>query len=114
MTWKHRYTVPGVLFSAYMLCYLDRMVIASAIPFIAQDFQLSAMTMGGVLSAFFLGYACMQIPGGLLTDRFGPRALLVVAAVTNLVGALGYPLGGYLCDRFFSGRLSTPIVGASC
>lgn len=76
MIWKYRYTILSIVFCAYMLCYLDRMVMATAIPFIAQDFHLSPITIGGVLSAFFVGYALMQIPGGLLTDRFGPRIVL--------------------------------------
>jgi MFS family permease len=79
MSWKPRYTVLSVLFCAFLLCYVDRMVMASAIPFIAKDFNLSPLAMGGVLSAFFAGYALMQIPGGLLADRFGPRAVLTVS-----------------------------------
>lgn len=50
MPWKHRYSVLAVLFCAYLLCYLDRMVIASAIPFIAADLHLSPMVVGQVLS----------------------------------------------------------------
>jgi MFS family permease len=74
-----RYTVLGVLAGAYFLCYLDRMAMASAIPFIAQDLHLSTLVMGEVLSAFFVGYALMQIPGGVLADRFGPRLVLTGA-----------------------------------
>ncbi len=96
MVWKHRYTVLTVLVCAWLLCYLDRMVIASAIPFIAQDFKLSPLQMGQVMSAFFVGYAAMQIPGGLLADRFGPRVVLTAAigwwsimtALTGLVPGL--------------------------
>jgi MFS family permease len=55
------------------------MVMASAIPFIAQDFGLSTPAMGAVLSAFFLGYAVMQIPGGLLADRFGAGRVMTVS-----------------------------------
>jgi MFS family permease len=74
---NHRYTVLGILFTAWLLCYADRMVMASAIPFIAKEFQLSALQMGAVMSAFFIGYAAMQLPGGLLADRFGPRRIIV-------------------------------------
>jgi MFS family permease len=96
MAWKRRYTVLVVLFCAYLLSFMDRMVMASAIPFIAEDFDLSPLSMGVVLSAFFAGYAVMQIPGGLLADRFGPRAVLAISiawwsmmtAVTGLVSGL--------------------------
>ena len=35
---------------------------------------------GFILSSFFLTYALMQIPGGMLADRFKPR--IVIAAAT--------------------------------
>ncbi len=58
---------------------MDRMAIAAAIPFIAKEFGLSALSMGSVLSAFFVGYALMQIPGGMLADRFGPRRVMAAS-----------------------------------
>jgi sugar phosphate permease len=76
MFWKHRYTVLGLLYTATGLCYLDRMVMASALPFISQELNLSPLGAGQVLSAFFVGYAVSQIPGGLMADRFGPRPML--------------------------------------
>ena len=68
--------------------------MASAIPFIAGEFHLSPLAMGGVLSAFFAGYALMQIPGGLLADRFGPNRVLTASIVcwslfTALTGTAG-------------------------
>jgi sugar phosphate permease len=76
MYWKHRFTVLGLLYTASGLCYLDRMVMASALPFIAKDLHLSPLAAGQVLSAFFVGYAISQIPGGLMADRFGPRPMI--------------------------------------
>jgi sugar phosphate permease len=96
MAWARRHSILAVLFAAYLLCYMDRMVMASAIPFIAQEFQLSPLAMGGVLSAFFIGYALMQLPGGLLADRFGVKRVLIASiccwsvftAATGLAGSL--------------------------
>jgi sugar phosphate permease len=58
---------------------MDRMIIATAIPYIAKDFNLSPVAMGAVMSAFFIGYTAMQIPGGLLVDKFGARKILIFA-----------------------------------
>lgn len=93
MSSKRRYAILAVLFCAYLLCYLDRMAMASAIPFIAEEFGLSPLAMGGVLSAFFVGYSLMQLPGGLLADRFGPRRVLLASVLawtvfTALTGAV--------------------------
>jgi MFS family permease len=79
---QHRFTVLGLLFAAWLLCYVDRMVMASAIPFIGKEFGLSALQMGAVMSAFFVGYALMQLPGGLLADRFGTRHIIVLALLS--------------------------------
>lgn len=98
--WRHRYFVLLVLFALYLLCYMDRMIMAAAIPFIAAEFHLSAMQMGGILSAFFFSYALCQIPAGLLADRFGPRLMSTIGitwwtiftALTGLCNSLGLML----------------------
>jgi sugar phosphate permease len=91
----------AVLFVVYLLCYVDRMVMASAVPFIATDFGLSPLEMGGVMSAFFLGYSVFQIPGGMLTDAVGSARVIrvstvcwsVLAAATGLVNSLAAMIG---------------------
>ena len=69
--WKHRHTSLAVVFVVWLVSYLDRMVMSTAIPYIATDFNLSTSEMGVVMSAFFAGYALFQIPGGILSDRRG-------------------------------------------
>lgn len=74
--WKHRNTVVIILFIIWVTAYLDRMVMATAIPYIFDEFGLTPVAMGGVMSAFFVGYALCQIPGGLLADRFGAQKVM--------------------------------------
>lgn len=81
MNWERRYSILAALFGGYFLSYMDRMVMASAIPFVADEYQLSPLAMGGVLSAFFIGYAVMQLPGGLLVDRLGAGRVLVMSII---------------------------------
>jgi sugar phosphate permease len=64
-----------------VVAYLDRVNISVAGPAIRADMHLSNTQFGWVLSAFQVGYALMQVPGGLLADRLGARALLVAAMV---------------------------------
>src|SRR5258706_891531 len=45
-----------------------------------EEFQLSQVEMGRIFSAFLLGYALFQIPGGVLADRLGARKVLTWAA----------------------------------
>src|SRR5438128_340305 len=68
-----RRVVLGLTVSAYMITYMDRVVISAAVPSIQKEFGFSLLTMGWILSSFRLAYALFQIPGGWLGDRFGPR-----------------------------------------
>lgn len=79
--WKYRYTALFALFMVWTVSYLDRMVMATAIPFIAKEFSLTPVAVGVVLSSFFFGYASFQIVGGILADRFGARKVLTWAIV---------------------------------
>ncbi len=77
---------------------------------------LTEVQMGQVFSAFVLGYALFQVPGGWLGDRWGPRriltyaviwwsvftALTAVAATLPLVGLVGV-LGSLALVRFLIG-----------
>ena len=47
-----------------------------------RDFQIDAAHMGAISACFYYAYTPMQIPAGLLVDRFGPKALLTAAATT--------------------------------
>jgi len=61
--------------------YLDRVNISIAAPSIAREFHLDNLQLGWIFSAFALGYAVFQIPGGWLADRYGPRRVLALGAV---------------------------------
>ena len=46
-----------------------------------RDFQIHAGYLGFLSSLFYYSYTAMQIPAGLLGDKFGPRKVLTVAAL---------------------------------
>jgi sugar phosphate permease len=73
-----RYVVLGLTVSAYMITYIDRVVISSAVPSIQKEFGFSIVTMGWILSAFQWAYAIFQIPGGWFGDRIGPRRAMTL------------------------------------
>jgi MFS family permease len=69
----------GSIFYLYELCIR---VIPSAITNeLLRDFGTNTATLGFMSSLFYYAYALMQIPAGLLGDRFGPRRMLFVAAI---------------------------------
>ncbi len=44
-----------------------------------QDFNISTATLGHLLAGFFYAYALMQIPAGILCDKYGPKLCLIVS-----------------------------------
>ncbi len=71
-----RHVVLGLTVAAYMITYMDRVVISSAAPLIRKEFAFDMVTMTLIQGAFRWGYSLFQIPGGWLGDRFGPRRAL--------------------------------------
>lgn len=87
-------TVLGLLCILYLITYVDRVNIATAAPAIKRELSLSNTQLGLVFSAFAYTYALLQILGGWLGDRIGPRWMLfacamVMSAATILTGTAG-------------------------
>jgi MFS transporter, ACS family, D-galactonate transporter len=61
--------------------YIDRASLSVAMPIIAKEFDLKPATQGLLLSSFFWTYALMQIPGGMLADKFKPRLMIAVSTM---------------------------------
>lgn len=52
-----------------------------------RDFKLNAAQVGNLSALYIYIYAGMQIPVGILIDRFGPRRLLTFAAAICAIGS---------------------------
>jgi len=78
---KVRWWICLLLFVTWLMSYVDRSLMPMTLPLIGQEFHLSPTVMGVVISDFFVGYASMQIPGGILADKFGARKTMT-AGVT--------------------------------
>src|SRR6185295_18025457 len=88
---KIRHAMLFLLCLMYFIAYIDRVNISVAAPSLRQALGLTPIQLGFVFSAFAYPYAGMQIVGGWLSDRFGPRRVLAMlsllwAAATILTG----------------------------
>jgi len=80
-----RWRIFAIIFALTVINLIDRVSLSIAMPTIAAEFELSPSMQGLILSSFFWAYALLQIPGGWLIDRFGPRR--VIGWSTGLWGA---------------------------
>lgn len=69
------------MFLMSAIAYLDRVNISIAGQAIQQEYKLSNLHLGWVFSAFVIGYALFQAPGGRLADRFGPRWVITIGVI---------------------------------
>jgi MFS family permease len=106
--------------AAYLLSYLFRTVNAVISPELTRDLGLDASSLGFLTSAYFLAFGLMQIPIGMLLDRYGPRrvepVLLAIAAAGALLfafadGLPGLTLGRAIIGGGVSACLMAPLKG---
>ena len=76
-----RWTILSLLLLISIITYIDRVNISVTARQMIPALGLTNVQMGQIFSAFVLGYALFQIPGGWLGDRWGPRTVLTLAVV---------------------------------
>src|SRR5262247_1335273 len=74
-----RYNMIGLLFCGTVVNYIDRVNISVAAPVIMKESGWDKGQFGLVFSAFLIGYALLQIPGGVIADRWSGRKVLALA-----------------------------------
>ena len=96
-----RYVLIFWLFLLSAVAFLDRTNISIAGIFLRSEYHLTNQQLGRVFSAFLIGYAAFQVPGGWLAERMGPRRLLTLGVLwwgvfTILTTAVPNQLGSAL------------------
>lgn len=62
----------------YCLDYYFRIVPSLVVRELMQQYSSGPELIGGFYSAFYLGYLLMQVPAGILLDRFSPQKIIAV------------------------------------
>src|SRR5690606_1020292 len=98
--------------AAFLVQEVYRTVTAVVAPTLSAETGLSPADIGFVTSVYFLTFAAVQLPVGILLDRFGPRrvvaAFLLFAAAGAALFAMGEGVVGLAAGRALAG------LGMSC
>lgn len=76
----------GLAAALYFIGFYQRVAPAVITAELSQAFGLTAAALGNLSAFYFYSYVAMQIPTGLLADRFGPRLLVTVGAAIAGIG----------------------------
>jgi sugar phosphate permease len=102
-----------VLGIAFILAHFLRSAPAVIAPDLRAELALTPAQLSSLPAAIFLGAALMQLPVGVLLDRFGPRrsmsALFTLAAIGTLVISYAESVTGLAIGLFLIGCGAAPV-----
>lgn len=96
----------GALFYCYG--YFQRVAPSVMVTDLMSEFQVSGAVLGNLTAFYFYAYASLQIPFGVMIDRFGPRRMLTAAALVCGAGSLLFAVSPTV-QLAYAGRF---LVGA--
>lgn len=97
--------------------YIDRTSLSIAMPHITNEFGITDTRVVGVIhSAFFWAYALMQIPSGVIADKFKARNIIALATILwgacQAIAALCHSIFTLSISRLGLGITESPIMPA--
>ncbi|MCC8943728.1 MFS transporter [Bradyrhizobium sp. Arg62] len=85
---------------AYAIAFLQRVSPQSVSLNFMHDFNTDAAGVAMLASSYFWGYTLMQIPAGLLVDRYGVKRVVLVSMIASSLGSAAFALAPNLLDVF--------------
>lgn len=89
---RYRWVVFTTVLFAYFIIVSQRTAPGLISDQLMKEFHITASTIGALTSIQFLAYAALQIPIGILSDRFGSNRFLIVGTLLNGIGTFLYSL----------------------
>ncbi len=103
------WTIWGLGAALYLIGFFQRVAPAVMTGELMSEFDIGAAALGNLSALYFYSYVAMQIPTGLLADRWGPRRLLTAGAAVAAAGTLLFATASTLALAG-AGRL---LIGAA-
>ncbi|MBE4906462.1 MFS transporter [Bacillus luteolus] len=109
---RFRWVVFASVLFTYILMSSQRTAPGLITDQVMLDFSVTATTIGLLTSIQFFVYTGLQIPMGLLADRFGPNFFLIIGAFLTGIGTIIYSLGTHELVLFIA-RILTGVGDAT-
>ncbi len=114
---RRRWTIGVLLGVGILINYFDRVNISVAAPQLQQEFHLTPTDLGLLFSAFFWSYAILQVPVGMILDRFGVTNVSRIGAflwgVASALVAFATGFGTIFGARVLLGVAEAPAFPAN-
>jgi ACS family D-galactonate transporter-like MFS transporter len=114
---RRRWAIACLLGFGVLVNYFDRVNLSVSKDALNAAFGISAVTFGYLSSAYNWTYAALQLPSGLLLDRFGVKKVgrysTILWAIASFGAAVSTGIGGFLAARLFLGIGEAPTFPAN-
>jgi MFS family permease len=114
---RRRWTIALLLGAGVLVNYFDRVNLSVSRDALQASFGISAVMFGWLSGAYNWTYAALQLPSGLLLDRFGVRRVGIVStviwSVASFAAAMCTGVGGLFGARFLLGIGEAPTFPAN-
>jgi MFS transporter, ACS family, D-galactonate transporter len=114
---RRRWTIALLLGVGVLVNYFDRVNLSVSRDALQASFGISAVMFGYLSSAYNWTYALLQLPSGLLLDRFGVRRVGIISTViwsmASFAAAICTGVGGLFGARFLLGIGEAPTFPAN-
>ena len=114
---KRRWGIGALLGVGVLINYIDRIGLSVAAPQIKELFQLTPVELGLLFSAFAWSYSILQIPVGMVLDRFGPTRVgrwgAFLWGVASTITAFSSGFAGIFIARILLGVAEAPAFPVS-
>ncbi len=97
--------------SFFTYAFVQRVAPSVIVGELMAEFAVGAAVLGNLAAFYFYGYAPLQIPVGMLMDRFGPRRLMSFAVGVSSIGAVIFAIAPTI-EVAYLGRLLVGIGAA--
>jgi sugar phosphate permease len=108
---RWRWLLWGVLAAGFLLVNFHRVSTAVVSGPLARTFDTTGAELGFLHASFFYIYAALQLPAGLLVDRYGPRNVASAGLLVMSAGAVGFALAPTF-GLAFAGRAIVGLGGS--
>src|SRR5712664_4627784 len=113
---RRRWAISLLLGFGVLVNYFDRVNLSVSRDALQDSFGISAVMFGYLSSAYNWPYALLQLPSGLLLDRFGVRRVGIVSTViwsiASFAAAISAGIGGLFAARLLLGIGEAPTFPA--
>jgi len=118
---KHSKLLPWLIWGVAALFVLFQFMLQGStsvmVPYLIHDFKINMVDIGILSASFIFTYIALQVPTGILIDRYGPRLLLSIAivftAVACFVFAKSHEYWLAVSSRLMMGFFTAPALVAT-